>query len=213
MARHDVKRLPVWEECRRCDRHGTRLGVLATAWPRGTRVVVLGLAASRAAQATGTYDPRLLRGVEALTEALGLAAGECVPDVLVACGLGEVAADDMAACSGRFSQQSVVPDVIVFRDRRSLDVAAGAGLIDGGMWTPLGAPSIPWVFDDELSRVVSRVAHHLGRTVVPSSTASRAKLAHRADALRLALGEHAGVGRLTGPKWTRAATGALTQAQ
>ena len=131
MARPGVAHLPIWDDCQRCDRRRTRLGVLAPTWPAGVRVVVLGLAASRAAQGTGTLDPDLLRDVEQLRAELRLASHECIADVLVSCGLGDAAADHVAACSARFSDQQVAPEVVVLHDPRTFDLATRAGLLQG----------------------------------------------------------------------------------
>ena len=79
MARHDLKFLPLWDDCYRCGRHRTRLGVLARAWPAGVQVVVLATAASRAAQVSKSFDPAHLRTVEALRAGLGLTDDSAFP--------------------------------------------------------------------------------------------------------------------------------------
>jgi hypothetical protein len=175
--------------------------------------VVIGSAASRAAPATDTPDPVLLRAAELLQEQLGLAPHECVADVLVACGLGDVLPDHVAACSARFSSQSAVPDVVVLRDRNVLELAKRAGLVDGNMWTPVVGARIPVVVGDDFNHMLSSLAQHLGKPVQAVTEPSRVKLSAQATKLLGVLGAHTGTGRLQAGRWTRSPKAPLTPAE
>ena len=197
MARHDLKVLPGWSECERCDRHESRLGVVARVIPAGARVVVLATAASRAGQAAGRFSPAHLRLVEYLRARLSLADDECIPDVLVACGLGEVLADEVAACSSRFD--TVAPQVIVFANEQAARLASRAGLVSAGAGArgrgTGSGPAVPALtLKDDVDILVAEVGKVLQRKPTSGAEPSRAQLVTMADKLLDVLGDHRGVG-------------------
>jgi hypothetical protein len=205
MGRHDLKVLQSWDECTRCERHEHRLGVLAALWPANTKVVVIGASASRTAQACGALDPALLRAVDILNESLDPGDGVCVPDVLTACGLGDVLPDHVAACSARFAMQRAKPEAIVFYDEHAERLAARAGLLEGGDWAPLGALRIKVIRFIDIEHLVAQLGDLPRRAVRPAARVDRAQLSDEAPLLYAALGEHHGHARraLAAANWKR----------
>jgi hypothetical protein len=177
-------------------------------------VVVIGTTASRTAQACGTFDPALLRFVDVLNERLHLAEGACVPDILTACGLGEVLPDHVAACSARFSKQTARPKAVVFYNQFAEHLAARAGLLDHEDWAPLGAARIPVVRFDDIDDLLAQLGDLLWHAVRPPVPVNRALLSTEAPLLYAALGEHRGQGRreIGAERWKRRKGRGLTVA-
>jgi hypothetical protein len=205
MGRHDLKVLSSWDECTRCERQEHRLGVLAAGWPASTNVLVIGTSASRTAQACGVFDPALLRFVEVLNARLHLAEGVCVPEVLTACGLGDVLPDHVAACSARFATQTAEPLAVVYYDGHAERLAARAGLLEGGDWAPLGAARIQVIRFTDIENLLAQLGRLLWHAAVAPVPAYRAQLSDEAPLLYAALGAHHGRARrgLSAPNWTR----------
>ncbi|UQA57142.1 hypothetical protein [Polyangium aurulentum] len=197
-----MRRLPLWDDCSRCSRHEQRLAVVAPAWPSSVRVVVLGLAASRAAQAAQHHDPKILRVVDALQKALGLGPDECVADHLLACGLGRhIVADQVAACGVRFVEQERIqgarPEVVVLLGRETWSLAVESRLVDDRAapwaWAPIGTGRrCAVVMEDDLPKLIRAVGAALGVRFTQPHRPSRAPLATRAQALLDVLGKHEG---------------------
>ncbi len=218
MGRTHLSLLPGWEDCYRCEREETRLGVLARAWPANVQVVVMGMAASRGAQACGGFDPALLRLVEFVRERLALGGGECQPDVLLACGLGGALPDHAAACSSRFRQQPAAarPRVILLQDAHVERLAIGAGLVQGGTWSLAGGMTIPVVRCSQHGAhgALAALSRSLGRPLVRPVRMNRQPLVARAQNLLDALGKHAGRAVLPRGRtqWRRTGGASLTLA-
>lgn len=206
--------LPTWQDCERCERHARRLGVCAKVWPKGTRIAVIGLAASRGAQASESEDPHLLRCAEAVCDGLGLAPTKVVTDVIVACGLGEPSVDDAATCGQRFvDNDSASLQLVVLVGRQVAGMARAAGLNRGGQWQPLGRAAVPtvvWEPEEGLLELVNRVRRALGLS--PVLAPSRQALEHLARTLRGVIKGHGGHGIQRRGVWSRS-PGALTVAQ
>ena len=197
--------IDAWGECRRCPRHEHRLGVFAPAWQNDVEVVVLGLAAGKASQATQMAHLELLGVAEALRDRLRLSPCQCPVDYLLACGFGGlITADQVAACSARFAQRQAagaVPKVIVFVGEEALALATEAGLVGpGGVWSAAGSvrASVVCVASvEDRDRVVDQVAQLLGRRPVLRARGAPVHVtAAQADKLLGVLGEHKGHGWL-----------------
>ncbi len=199
-----MKRLPLWEDCSRCDRAGHRLAVHAPSWGVHARVVVLGIRASWAAQAAAAPDPDVAIVVHVLRTRLGLREEECVGDALVACGAGDVITPDhVAACSARFMDQTgPLPVVVVAVSRRAYALATSAGLVDGNTWAPCGSQGpVPLVcHDGPVDDLVASVGKLLGASPGATPPDGRSQLPGFASQLYQLLGGHAGhrEHRLTG---------------
>ncbi|WP_437972252.1 hypothetical protein WMF04_24455 [Sorangium sp. So ce260] len=164
--------------------------------------MVLGLAASRAAQAAQSHDPKILRLVEALRDGLGLGPEECVADHLLACGLGRrVTADQVAACSTRFVEQEksrgARPEVVVVVGREAQALVLESGLINMNasqwVWAPIGTGrSCSAVPIDDPAQILAEVGAALGTSIRNPRRLRRTRLATRAAELLSVLGKHDG---------------------
>lgn len=197
-----MRSLPLWNDCTRCSRHEHRVAVFAPAWPPSARVVVIGLAASRAAQGAQGHDPKLLRLVEVLRDDLGLGPEECVADHLLACGLGRrVTADQVAACGARFVEQEkrwgARPEVVVVVGREAQALVLESGLVNmktsPRAWAPIGSGrSCPVVAGEDPARILAEVGAVLGIPIRKPGRLPRSRLAARAPELIGILGKHDG---------------------
>lgn len=193
-----MTRLPLWNDCVRCERSKTRLGVLATRWPRGVQIVVLADRARRGSQAAGALDPDILRVVEAIRDSIPLPTDAVVGEILVACGLGELLDDHAAACSPRFIanvEAEARPRVVMFLDDRAATLAKLAGMFDGTSFAPIGwgAPTPALVWNG--APTIRALAAHLGQPLQPVPGVARGNIAAMAPDLLGVLGEHRSRGR------------------
>lgn len=197
MARSHLTVLDDWSACIRCERSTSRLGVLAPPEREDARVIVLATAASRSSQACGVADPTVLRLAERIRVDLRLAPEDCIADVLVACGMGDVRADHVAACSFRFAARKAPLRLtaIAFADVDAERLAQRAGLHDGTWWLdgPLhGTPVYP------LARDYRGSLEAIGRLLGPSHLIAPAHLTQVSPPDRTtkrflnALGDHEG---------------------
>lgn len=197
-----MKSLPLWNDCTRCSRHEHRVAVFAPAWPPSVRVVVIGLAASRAAQGAQSHDPKILRLIETLRDGLGLGPEECVADHLLACGLGRrVTADQVAACGTRFVEQEkqwgarLEAVVVVGREAQSLVLESGLVNMKANpwAWAPIGTgQSCAVVLVEDPAQILADVGAVLGISVRKPRRLPRSRLAARAPELLSVLGRHDG---------------------
>jgi len=112
---------------------------------------------------TGAFAPRHMLAVERIQDQLGLDYTQCVPDVLVACGLGAATADSAAVCSRRFGEQKCRPRVVALHGQAALRLATRAGLIHDRAFGPVGIEPVPFVVVDDQTLDLTELAAALER--------------------------------------------------
>ncbi|HWA24386.1 MAG TPA: hypothetical protein VG734_01835 [Lacunisphaera sp.] len=92
---------------------------------------------SAESQAAGVPDRILVDAVTAIERECGLKQGECVGDVLAACGTDAPTPDDVAACSARFSGSALATlELVILLGPDAYRLARLAGLLMNGNWQP-----------------------------------------------------------------------------